>query len=92
MGRDEQCLASAFPSAKGALLPGKGGAERAPAGNLTEQCSFFLFMRGKQIMTVCGWYQDANFYVLIWQNSKCLRTYCAGVAEGAPPVFLGYSC
>lgn len=76
-GRAVPCLC--FPSAKGALLPGKGGAERALAGNLTEQCSFsFLFMRGKQIMTVCGWYQDANFYVLIWQNSKRLRIYCAG--------------
>lgn len=28
-GKDEQSLASPFPSATGALLPGKGGADRA---------------------------------------------------------------
>ena len=43
--------------------PGKVGLTGPQAGNLMEQCSSFLVIRGMQITTVCGWYQDANFYL-----------------------------
>lgn len=81
-----------FPSVKGALLPGKGGAERAAGWKPHGTMLPLPVHKGQTNYDCVRLYQDANFYLLIWQNSKCLRTHCAGVAEGAPPVFLGYSC
>lgn len=52
-GRAVPCLCPSLLSRE-LCSPGKVGLRGPPAGNLMEQCSLFLFIRGKQIMTVCG--------------------------------------